>query len=77
MAILRVLENEAAGLSLSGIAERVDLPRSTVQRIVAALSEEKLVMRASTTALLVLGPELARLARFANTGVEKITRSPV
>jgi hypothetical protein len=34
-------------------------------------------MRASTTALLVLGPELARLARFANTGVEKITRSPV
>jgi DNA-binding IclR family transcriptional regulator len=67
MAILRALENKAEGLTLSRIAERVDLPRSTVQRIVAALSEEKLVVRASTTGLLVLEPELARLAKFANT----------
>ncbi len=36
-AILRALEDEADGLSLGQIAQRVCLARSTVQRIVAAL----------------------------------------
>ena len=42
-AILRTLENQAAGLSLGQIAQRVNLARSTVQRIVAALQAEKLL----------------------------------
>ena len=37
-AVLRALENEPAGLSLGKIAQRVDLSRSTVQRIVDALA---------------------------------------
>jgi IclR family acetate operon transcriptional repressor len=39
-AILRALEDEAAGLSLGQIAQRVNLARSTVQRIVAALEAD-------------------------------------
>ena len=46
--ILRALEEENAGLSLGQIAQRVNLARSTVQRIVAALETEKLVIAAVT-----------------------------
>jgi len=42
--ILRALEEENSGLSLGQIAQRVNLARSTVQRIVAALETEKLVI---------------------------------
>ncbi|WP_047514490.1 IclR family transcriptional regulator [Methylophilus sp. Q8] len=41
--ILRVLAKNPAGLSLGKISELVDLPRSTVQRIVKALEHEGLV----------------------------------
>src|SRR5262245_60878987 len=44
--ILRALEGEDSGLSLGEIAKRVDLARSTVQRIVASLEAEKLVIAA-------------------------------
>ena len=47
--ILRALEEQPAGLSLGQIAQRVDLARSTVQRIVAALAAEKLLIAASPT----------------------------
>lgn len=46
-AILRSLKNESDGLSLGQIAERVGLPRSTVQRIVGALHAESLVIAAA------------------------------
>ena len=46
-AILRALEDEAGGLSLGQIAQRVNLARSTVQRIVAALEAEKFLIAAS------------------------------
>ena len=38
--VLRALEGKPDGLSLSAIANEVDLPRSTVQRIVGALATE-------------------------------------
>src|SRR5436190_488883 len=60
-AILRALENEALGLSLGQIAERVGLARSTVQRIIAALEIEKLVIQASPTGRMRLGPTILRL----------------
>ena len=50
-AILRALEEQPAGLSLGQIAQRVDLARSTVQRIVAALAAEKLLIAASPTGI--------------------------
>jgi len=72
-AILRALENEASGLSLGQIAQRVGLARSTVQRIVAALEAEKLVIAASPTGRVRLGPTLLRLA--ASVRSEALTAS--
>ena len=45
--IMRALEDTTTGLSLGEIALKVGLARSTVQRIVAALETEKLVVAAS------------------------------
>jgi DNA-binding IclR family transcriptional regulator len=61
-AILRALEEETAGLSLGQIAQRVGLARSTVQRIVAALETEKLVIAATPNGRVRLGPTILRLA---------------
>lgn len=66
--ILRELENEHDGLSLGQIAKRVDLPRSTVQRIVGALTEEHLLIGASLNARVKLGPAILRMA--ANTSFD-------
>src|SRR3989304_7122520 len=59
--ILRALEEENAGLSLGQIAQRVNLARSTVQRIVAALETEKLVIAATPNGRVRLGPTILRL----------------
>lgn len=60
--ILRALEEEEIGLSLGQIAQRVNLARSTVQRIVAALETEKLVIAATPNGKVRLGPTILRLA---------------
>jgi DNA-binding IclR family transcriptional regulator len=60
--ILRALEDEASGLSLGQIAQRVGLARSTVQRIVAALEAEKFLIAASPNGRVRLGPTIQRLA---------------
>jgi DNA-binding IclR family transcriptional regulator len=65
--ILRALEDQASGLSLGQIAQRVDLARSTVQRIVAALEAEKLVIAASPNGRVRLGPAILRLAASVRT----------
>ena len=59
-AILRNLADHPKGQSLGQIALALTLPRSTVQRIVAALAAEGLV---STTNGIRLGPALQSLAR--------------
>src|SRR5579875_3664120 len=61
--ILRALAGEREGLSLSQLALRVGLPRSTVHRIVAALESEGLAASASPSGRYRLGIELVRLAR--------------
>jgi len=73
-AILRALENEAQGLSLGQIAQRVGLARSTVQRIVAALETEKLVMAASPNGRVRLGPSILRLASSVRTDFVTLAR---
>ena len=60
--ILRALDGEPHGLSLSQLSERLDLPRSTVHRVVTALATEGLLAAASPNGRVRLGPELARLA---------------
>jgi DNA-binding IclR family transcriptional regulator len=73
-AILRALEEQPAGLSLGQIAQRVELARSTVQRIVAALAAEKLLIAASPTGRVRLGPTILRLAASARTDFVAIAR---
>ncbi|TCK99277.1 IclR family transcriptional regulator [Shimia isoporae] len=68
-AIMRALKDTQMGLSLGQIASRVDLPRSTVQRITSALIEENLVISAPQGRGLVLGPELAALAGAAQYNI--------
>ncbi len=67
--ILRVLKETQSGMSLGKIAERVDLPRSTVQRITSALAEEKLVIADANGGGLRLGPELSALAGAAHYSI--------
>jgi DNA-binding IclR family transcriptional regulator len=73
-AILRALEDEADGLSLGQIAQRVNLARSTVQRIVAALAAEKFLIAASPNGRVRLGPIILRLAASARTDFVAIAR---
>lgn len=73
-AILRALEDEAAGLSLGQIAQRVNLARSTVQRIVAALEAEKFLIAASPNGRVRLGPTILRLAASARTDFVAVSR---
>jgi DNA-binding IclR family transcriptional regulator len=61
-AILRALRGETDGLSLSQIAGRVGLARSTVHRLVTALEQERFVVSASSSRGFRLGPSLASLA---------------
>lgn len=60
--ILRALKINAGAMSLGQIAERVSLPRSTVQRIVGALQEEKFIVAEKGSSGFKLGPELSALA---------------
>lgn len=73
-AILRALEDEPQGLSLGQLADRVDLARSTVQRIVGALETEHLLIAASPTSGVKLGPALVRLASSANVELDRMLR---
>lgn len=70
--ILRVLGDAGDGLSLGRIAEQVDLPRSTVQRIVDALAEEGLVTGSSRSASVRLGPGFLALAQRSRLDLMEI-----
>lgn len=70
-AILRALAGQAEGLSLGQIAKRVELPRSTVQRIVGALAAEQLVTVGEGVRL---GPMLSLLAAAAQTDFLSVAR---
>ena len=73
-AVLRALKGSAAGMSLGQIAERVGLPRSTVQRIVGALQAERLVTVSAAGSGIRLGPELHALAESARLPVMEMVR---
>ena len=72
-AVLRALKEGQTGLSLGQIADKVGLPRSTVQRIVAALIDERLLI-ATRAAGVRLGPELQALAEAARTNTVDLCR---
>lgn len=72
-AVLRALKG-SPGMSLGQIAERVNLPRSTVQRIVGALQTERLVISSSGGSGIRLGPELHALSEAARFNVVDLMR---
>lgn len=61
-AILRSVKETETGMSLGQIAERVGLPRSTVQRITSALVDEQFLVTDAQGRGLRLGPALTALA---------------
>ena len=61
--ILRLLGRETDGLSLGQIAKSVALPRSTVQRVVAALAVEGFISTEKGYGGIKLGPEILSLAQ--------------
>lgn len=71
--ILNALGEHPGGMSLGEIAQAVDLPRSTVQRIVAALDSAQLV-RSSGAGGLRLGPALLKLISSVHTDVVDLMR---
>lgn len=68
--ILNLLGRTAGGMSLGEIAQAVDLPRSTVQRIVGALEEQGMI-RSEGAGGISLGAGLLRLV--ANAHVDRMT----
>lgn len=71
--ILRALMEEERGLSLGAIAARVGLPRSTVQRLVNALTVEGFVVASSIEGGLRLGPEIQALAAAGRVSIVDLT----
>jgi DNA-binding IclR family transcriptional regulator len=75
--ILRALRTTRSGMSLGQIAEAVDLPRSTVQRIVAALQAERMVIPGANGSRFRLGPELDVLSEATRFKTVEFCRLPL
>ena len=60
--IFRALDGEPWGLTLSQLANRLKLPRSTVHRLVGALTAEGLLMSAAVAGRVCIGTEFVRIA---------------
>lgn len=73
-AIMRALGSNPQGLSLAAIAQLVDLPRSTVQRIINALEEEFLVEALGPGGGFRLGPALGQLINQTQTDIISLVR---
>ena len=71
--ILNALSDEPAGMRLAEISRVANLPRSTVQRIVSALSQEELV-QADRGDGVRLGPALLRMIGKVHTDVVAILK---
>jgi DNA-binding IclR family transcriptional regulator len=72
--ILRALGDAPGELTLAQIADRVELPRSTVHRIVRTLRDANFVVLGDGNEGVRLGPELARLASVSRVELAPIVR---
>ncbi|WP_322041048.1 IclR family transcriptional regulator [Burkholderia diffusa] len=72
--VLRALKEHPDGLSLGELAKLLSLPRSTIQRIVDALHAENLVIAASLSRGVRLGPALLPLAAAARFEIVDLAR---
>ncbi len=71
--ILRTLENQPKGLSITALAKETGLPRTTVHRLVASLESQQLLTNGIHG--VQLGPALARLAASAHADIVTLSRS--
>jgi DNA-binding IclR family transcriptional regulator len=60
--LFRALDGEPWGLTLTQLATRLELPRSTVHRLVGALATEGLLTSPAAAGRVRIGPEFARIA---------------
>ena len=67
--VLKACEREGRGLSLGDIAGLVDLPRSTVQRIVQTLVAEGFLAMGQGARSITLGPDLLAMGALATAQV--------
>lgn len=72
--ILRILAQQTDGLSLGQIASRAQLPRSTVQRIIGALTSEGFALSDGKSGGIKLGPEIQSLAQASVGDVKERMR---
>lgn len=73
-ALLRALESSPDGMSLGDLARQIGLARSTVQRIVDALHREGLIIAASASSGVRLGPALLALAASTRFHIGEVAR---
>ncbi|MFI5306007.1 MAG: IclR family transcriptional regulator [Polyangiales bacterium] len=75
--VLRALQRYPEGASLGDLAKAIELPRSTVQRIVDALDTEGLVVAGSSQRGVRLGPALLGLAAATRFDIVELARPEV
>lgn len=68
-AILRTLRDHPHGINLAQITSAVGLPRSTVQRIVGALQDERLIISGGQRGYLFIGPEIKAMADSSRSDI--------
>ncbi len=76
IAILKAFSSDEPELGVAELSRRLDLPKSTVSRLLATLEEEGLVAQDPETGLYRLGVELMRLANNVHiyTDLRRIAR---
>lgn len=72
--IMRALSANSSGLSLAEIAMEVELPRSTVQRIINALAVENIVEPVGPGGGFRLGPALGQMIYQTQADITDVTR---
>ncbi|MBK2258951.1 IclR family transcriptional regulator [Francisella philomiragia] len=72
--VLQSISDEPGGMSLGDIAKKVDLPRSTVQRIVAALEAEGFT-RSEGAGKILLGSGIFKLASSSYADIVSLTQN--
>ncbi|PLR31660.1 IclR family transcriptional regulator [Chimaeribacter californicus] len=73
--LLKVLETQPHGVSLSQLARLSGLPRTTVHRLVGSLEAQQFVSTGSRG--VSLGPAMARLAAAAHTDITALARPAI
>jgi IclR family transcriptional regulator, acetate operon repressor len=71
--VLQQFRTQAEGLTVTEIATRLDLHRSTASRLVSTMEARGFLERDAVGSLLRLGPEVARIGGIAIAGRELVT----